>query len=531
MINANTKVTEVTVYPNKALTKREGEIKVLPGKNEVTISNLPLTIHTDSIRVKGSSITGTIIEGIDVERISHTTHYEPDKKIIDKLTALREDLRKLNAEKEFISIRIKNNSELEKKFAADFPRYYSRGNVNLEAFNNLRKQLEEEYMSLKQRIIQIDREKEKVEREIEILEQEIEEKNISLKPDFYTVIVYLNNPSHAEDVFNLQLSYIVTNASWYPMYDFRYEPSEKKVTIDYFGMVKQSSSEDWDNIDLILSTASPTVITTIPELRPWNIDIEHFIPDSVPPMVKAKKRAMKPMAFSKKDMSLDALAGAIPAPVPAARVQAVIEDTGEVQIFRIPKKENIPSQDKPKQVLISQIVNPVDTIFIAVPIKTPEVIQQGEMTNESELILLPGKVNLFYKNEFLGKTRIRQIAPTEKFKFVLGTTGKIKIKRKVSSEEVSKKGMISKTRVRKFEIEIKITNNRKEKSTLIVKDRLPISKHEDIKVKILELSPKPFKRDKQNICEWTVNLEPQEKFTIVQSFEVEAPVDETIVGI
>ncbi|MHA1332073.1 MAG: mucoidy inhibitor MuiA family protein, partial [Candidatus Hodarchaeales archaeon] len=512
MINADTKVTEVTVYPNKALVKREANIKVLSGKNEVKIVNLPLSIHTDSIRVKGSSITGTIIEGMDVQRVSQTTHYEPDKTILDKLKALQDSLRQLNSEREFINVRIQNNSVLEKKFATDFPRYYSRGNVTLEAFTSLRKQLEEEYQHLKKRIMEIDNKKEKIEREIEILKKEIEKKNISFKPDFYSVVVYLNNPSNSEDDFNLQLSYMVTNASWYPMYDFRNEPSDDKVTIDYFGMVQQSSGEDWNDIDLVLSTASPTVITTIPELRSWNLDIERYLPESAPPPVRrAAKRAMKPLALSESALEIDALAAPVPASaVEAVRARAVVEDTGEIQIFKIPKKESIPSEDKPKQVLISQIVNPVSTTFISIPIKTPEVIQQGEMINESELILLPGEVSLFNRNEFLGKTKIKQIAPTEKFKFVLGTTGKIKIKRKVSSEEVSKKGMISKTRVRKFEITIKITNNRTEKTHLIVKDRLPISKHEDIKVKILKLSPEPSTRDKQNICEWKFDLEPQE---------------------
>lgn len=181
--------------------------------------------------------------------------------------------------------------------------------------------------------------------------------------------------------------------------------------------------------------------------------------------------------------------------------------------------------------LIAQITNPLETDFLAIPAITSDIIHRGKMTNKSNLIFLSGEIRLFERNEFIGKTWIEKIAPTEKFTLALGTTSKIKVKRKISSQQLEKKGMIAKTHVRSMEVTIEATNNRTEKTSLVIKDRLPTSKHEDIKVKIINLSPTPEKKTKLNICTWKLLLDPQKKQKITQVFEIENPIDLTILGI
>ena len=91
--------------------------------------------------------------------------------------------------------------------------------------------------------------------------------------------------------------------------------------------------------------------------------------------------------------------------------------------------------------------------------------------------------------------------------------------------------MLSKTRQRQFEITIEITNNRTEDTVLIVKDRIPTSQHEDVKVSHIELTPEVKQRTKLNICTWKMVLKPQDKKKIVQRYEIEHPVDVNVSGI
>ncbi len=540
MKQLNTTISNVTVYPSKALVVRQGTAKIKPNKNTIEISNLPISLDPSSVRVKGLSLTGTMIEGIDIEKISHKKSIQPKQDLLDKLQELEDKLTKINDEILFLKARQDSDGELENLFVKDFSRYYSRGTISLDQFAALRTQLQKEHRENKERDVKLNREKRAIEREIEIITNEIENKNVSYKPDDYLLSVFLNNPStDKEDEFQLEFSYIVSEANWKPMYDFRAETKKGEILVDYFGIVTQRTGEDWNEVDLTLSTASSSIVTTIPEVQPWYLDI--FTPDPSPKSRSAPQirlsHAMKktgapdsPQAVGAALMELE-VEEAMPEPEVAKSITATIEDTGEAQIFTIPKKESIPSDKKPHQVLISQISNPLENDFLAIPAVLSDVIHRGKMTNESNLIFLPGEIRLFEGNEFIGKTRIKQIAPTEEFTLALGITSKIKVKRKISSQHLEKKGMIAKTRIRNIEVTIEATNNRTEKTKLVIKDRIPTSRHEDIKVKIVKLNPTPKKKTKLNICTWSLYLDPQEKIELKQVYEIENPVEKAITGL
>ncbi|MHA2074502.1 MAG: mucoidy inhibitor MuiA family protein, partial [Candidatus Hodarchaeales archaeon] len=281
MTKLETNIIQATVYPTKALIVRKGAQKINPQKTVLTISNLPLSLDPSSIRVKGLSLTGTMIEGIDIEKISHKTSIQPKQDLIDKLEEFKRELKQLNNEVTFIDNRLSNNRNLEEKFVLDFSRYYSRGTVSLDQFSLLQDRLKDEYEELANKKITIIKQIREIEREIEIVEENINNKSISNMRDDYTISVFLHNPSEDKsDDFQLEFSYVVSGASWKPMYDFRADTDKGEISVDYFGMVSQRTGEDWNNVDLTLSTASPTIITTIPNIIPWYLD--EYIPYSPP---------------------------------------------------------------------------------------------------------------------------------------------------------------------------------------------------------------------------------------------------------
>ena len=67
------------------------------------------------------------------------------------------------------------------------------------------------------------------------------------------------------------LSYLVNNVSWSPKYNIRAFPTEKIMTVAYYGLINQTTGEDWTNVKLTLSTAEPFVGPSVPELATQNI--------------------------------------------------------------------------------------------------------------------------------------------------------------------------------------------------------------------------------------------------------------------
>ena len=69
------------------------------------------------------------------------------------------------------------------------------------------------------------------------------------------------------------LRYAVPGASWAPSYDARLHVAERAVELSYFGLVRNSTGEDWNDVALTLSTARPNLGGGAPELRPWIVDV------------------------------------------------------------------------------------------------------------------------------------------------------------------------------------------------------------------------------------------------------------------
>src|SRR5207245_8117965 len=66
----------------------------------------------------------------------------------------------------------------------------------------------------------------------------------------------------------VRLNYLVDQASWRPQYKLRAGKDEKDpVQLEYLGAVVQQTGEDWNNVDLVLSTAQPMLNAAPPELR------------------------------------------------------------------------------------------------------------------------------------------------------------------------------------------------------------------------------------------------------------------------
>ncbi|RCN47837.1 hypothetical protein ANCCAN_06031, partial [Ancylostoma caninum] len=67
-------------------------------------------------------------------------------------------------------------------------------------------------------------------------------------------------------------------ASWKPAYDIRAVTTaegeqENKIKLCYYGLVEQNTGDDWNDTDMVLSTASPSVGGCAPQLATLSASI------------------------------------------------------------------------------------------------------------------------------------------------------------------------------------------------------------------------------------------------------------------
>lgn len=110
-----------------------------------------------------------------------------------------------------------------------------------------------------------------LQKEMDVLLQKINEQQIQSNVKRQIIITL---DSVAGGAVLVKLTYAVRNAFWVTSYDARVDSKTKKVKLHYFATLNQTSGEDWNDVDLSLSTAEPQEAGSLPELPPLKVSLK-----------------------------------------------------------------------------------------------------------------------------------------------------------------------------------------------------------------------------------------------------------------
>jgi uncharacterized protein (TIGR02231 family) len=103
-----------------------------------------------------------------------------------------------------------------------------------------------------------------VDEEIQVTQRNLNEVGVTGDTLARRVSILLEAASEGE--VELDVSYLVRDASWTPSYDVRVFADESLLKLHYFGFIRQSTGEDWVDTQVALSTATPSIGGNVPEL-------------------------------------------------------------------------------------------------------------------------------------------------------------------------------------------------------------------------------------------------------------------------
>ena len=531
----NSEIKAVTVYKDRALIERSAKQNLNEGEHTIVFGGLPSGIDTNSLQVKGgkqSVLQDLKVKDIYLDEISDEQKKETLQEIEDReyqIEELNDKIVNANQEKSFLLNLANATSENTKKsmLALLVP----------EKMNNILVFYNEKLNSLDDFIRNSKRELKKLEKGLNSLRNEIAKyNNINERREKQVILkVFVNDTTEVE----LSLSYIVYNASWTPVYDLRLNSNQKKLSVAYNAIVKQSTGEKWDNIDLKLSTARPQLSGTSPTLSPWFIDIFKYQP---PPMLKKERAKAKKM-----DRMMSSGANTI-APEgiieeayaeleeePMEIEEAKVETGATSVVFAIPGNNTIMDNYEEHKIGIASIELEAELEYNSIPKLSPFAYLTSKSKNTSDFPLLAGKTNIFLDNSFVSQSHLKLVAPNEKFKTSLGVDEGIKIENKLVNKFSKDEGLFSKKEKVIFEYKIEITNNKQSECKIKIKDQVPVSQSQDIKVELIEPKIKEntdlLKKMDDGSIEWLLKLPTGEKNQFNLKFSVEYPRGESLTGL
>lgn len=505
-------IVAVTVHPERARVTRRGRVELAAGSTDVVVTGLPASLLEDSVRVTGHAATAVRVTGVDVAWRDLVD--APDDRVRAAETALRDAVRALravegadagDAAREDLLRRLATRSGDRLAVAlADGSAGVDRVAEVAEAVAAQLVEVAASRQAHAERRVEAERAVEAARAELERLRHSGRRRR--------EVAVAVEADAAGE--LELELSYVVHGAAWSPAYDARLTGDTLNLTL--FGMVTQSTGEDWPECELTLSTARPAVATGVPELDPWWVDVR-------PPIMPMAAAA--PAAF---DMGFDMAAGgpehavarktALAGPAVEAVGAVAVESTVSAS-WRLARPTAVPGDGTPHRTTVTAFDLPARLDHVTAPAVGAEAHLRAVVTNTGRT-LLAGPVATFLDDAFVGTTALEQTAPGGEIELALGVDDRVTVERELV-ERTTRKARFGSTRGAVERWRITVTNGRTAPVRVTVRDRLPVSRHADVKVVDVLLAPEPAERDELGRVEWVAGIAPGATWTADVRFGVE----------
>ncbi|AFY50797.1 hypothetical protein Nos7524_5072 [Nostoc sp. PCC 7524] len=525
-------IVSVTVYSDKALVTRQGKVSLTGSERELLISSLPATIEPESVRVSGKGTVEVHLLAVSCDRI-YTT--EPVAERVAQLTRqiqqLETEKRHLQAQVDALTLQSQFIAGLREKTEEPFAQSLSRKNLSPSETLDFLNFLGSQYSEYAIASGECKSQQQELDKQIQALRNSLQMIQAPHAKESFNLVVGVEVAGAGE--FDLEVSYTVTRASWTPLYDLRLNSTNKTVNLSYLAAVTQNTGEDWLDVNLTLSTAKPGLGTLPPQLNPWYIDTLK------PQVVRSARRQASPLLPPITAMSAPATEETLPEPeaeiiedsfIPAQNMGAEVSTTGSIVTFKLNGGGNIPSDGTPHKTTIFNDDYPCNLRYVAIPRLVSFAYLEAYVKNSSDgATLLAGTANIFRDDMFVGTTELANIAPGQEFILNLGIDEGLKIERNLVERQVDKK-LIGNQRRTTYAYRLIITNLLNQETYLKLTEQLPVSRNEQIKVRLLRSNPQ-IQLGEMSILEWNLTIPPQEKQEIYYQFTVEHSPELIITGL
>lgn len=258
-----TTLKEATVFIEGAHLKRTGETTLAKGKTLLEIKGLSPFVDEKSIQIKG--LGEFTILSVN-HHFNHLDKLQKNNKIDslnNKIELLEKEVLSKNARLEILKEKqtvLQENKKLggtttgasllELKNALDF-------------YDQELTEIKKNELSVKSVINELQKQKENIEKELTYVLNNEEFPVSDVK-----VLVSAEMKTQAE----ITITYLVSNAGWYPNYDLRVNSIDSPLLLNYKANVWQNTGVDWKNVELVFSNANPNQSGVAPALIPWKLN-------------------------------------------------------------------------------------------------------------------------------------------------------------------------------------------------------------------------------------------------------------------
>jgi uncharacterized protein (TIGR02231 family) len=517
MKEMQTTIIGAAVFRDGARVTRTGKTELGRGEQIIKISGITAYAYEDSIRVKGRG--KAILRGIDVRKVTET--YQPDvdiKKDLEKLRELEKEKKNIQDQIDLQQTRISHLSSIMTQFSSEFGKWFSVGETGMDRLTKMDRINQDLMTDARKNLRDLTREMEEITAEIVVLKNNIQRVQGERRTQtFVEVLVTLDTKENT--MIELDVTYQLSAASWYPTYDV--DIGEGKTSLKRIAMVYNNTLEEWKEISLVVSTASAKPVEAV-KPQPYYIDIYHPTPIGMAYAGADRSSGRMPGMVAEDalvEKEYEEYAARELMPEMAEEHAEASEGLGGITIYEVPGKINIETDRDPHPITLTIDEFDSKCLHFWNAYAMPEVVAQEEITN-GDLVILPGNVKVYADGDFIGETNIGTIAPREKFRLGTRAAYDVKAEKRLLEKDTEKAGITKGKRRRDYTYSIELKNFSKRDIEIRIVDRIPYSSSEQIVVQMGQPTL-PYKSMELGVITWEAKIDVDKELNIKYDFDVE----------
>lgn len=507
-------VERVVVFADRAMVVRKQAVTCKSGKAVATFSELVSHLDARTLRATASGSAKAL--GV-AHRI---TALEADSD--ERVAGLRKDIQKID---DAIQVHQQEMSRLQSRrntshqYANYFRVIFSealRGSVaDTRTWASVLDGFKKEDLDGSKAAVELGRKIREQQRQRDLLQRRLNHFQARQTPEALEATVAVDCGKESKPV--IRLAYVVGGASWRPEYDLRFTPvkgrtlGKGRAELTVGAVVTQSSGEDWENAQVVLSTAKPRLGARAP--MPATLWIDGY--------EVGKERVLVQATEKRDQLQAGGPAGS------AGPASAELADKGQSVILTIPRKVTVRADGSPYWFPVDRIEAPATSALKAVPKLSPFVYQVARLKNPAAYPLLAGRIHTYRGGSYVGDTDLEYRGAGEPIEVSLGLDERLRLERIDVRERDKSPGFLGSTRKLQRIYRVEVESQAKVTLPVEIHERIPVSKEEAIKIILDPKKTSPgYELDKhRGFINWTPTVKPGQKAAVELHYEIKLPED------
>jgi hypothetical protein len=580
-----------TVYFSGAELTHTVNVSLRQGENSLTIEGLTPNIDVNSLKIN-------VNNSVMVAASEFTTDYLTEKKSSDYIKKLKDSIDNYNVMIARLASAIKINTsslELLKKGVENNLSNKTEGSTsmvkkhlttaeitqNLDYYNN-------KAAALEKSIYDDNLKKTELSQKLTNLQAQLRQEQG--KKGVFNGILNLNLVASYATNATVTVSYFTSQARWVPFYDMVVTDVSKPVNLKGRSKVSQNTGIDWNNINITLSTATPSKTKDAPVFDTWFLDFVYnnygyyggmnkkvsntityaateskdaialeesavsdvkvrgigsvsdaqqilYVVDGVP--YDGDISEINPNSIASTTVLKDAAATAMYGSRGAGGVVLIttkkmedyiaVEEKNIAMEYKIDLPYTIPGNGKEQIINLKDYNLSPEYKFYAAPKLDQNAFLVADFKDWEKLNILSGLANITYDGTYVGQTYLNTSQTNNVMSVTLGSDKRISVKREKLIDFSQVKILGSDTKVTlAYKITVKNNQNKAVKFTL--KEQYPISSQKEIKVELLdkETTKPTYNKEDIGVVTWDFDLAAGESREFRIAYSVKYPKDKKI---